>query len=201
MKAKWILLACMSLVLLLGSGVFAVVPSGQPLNSYDTHVFVHVNPTISVGADPTVTLHPVGLGTFTGKIHYKVDANTQEVRMWVEATNLVKADRPIPVAGEDLYEIPTSGSGVHVDADYASPLGGGTDLLKWEGAAVQNPDTGWKWRSTEAGVFTSNQRGRFSQGVDVAVDWDQSNPELPMGDYSGWVRLTAEIVMPSGPQT
>ena len=194
MKAKWILLGCVLAVACLGGSVLAA--EVQTKNSATAHVFVNVDPTIAVGIpEPHVSLGSVGVGMVTGTITFRVDANTEKVKMQVEATNLCKGDQPKPINGLPLYEIPIDvPSGAYVDPNSAGPLGGLSKKLAWQS---QNVDTaGWKWRTSEERTFDSSQNGHFSQEVDVTVQWDQTDNELPMGEYSGFVKLVAQIVMP-----
>jgi hypothetical protein len=48
---------------------------------------------------------------------------------------------------------------------------------------------------TETKAYESSQNNHFSQNVNVVVTWNQDDPEKPMGEYSGCVRLTA-LVLP-----
>ena len=197
MKAKWILLGS-SLVAALACGVSA--SEGQLSNEGTAHVFVEVNPTIAIGVpEPHVNLGSVGTGIVTGTITFRIDANTERVKMHVQATNLCKGDQPRPLDGLPLYEIPVTGQGALVEPESAGPLAGGSNLLDWASMAVEDTSTGWKWSTSQCQVFDSSQGGHFSQGVDVTVQWDQSDAELPLGEYSGFVKLVAEIVMPGMP--
>jgi hypothetical protein len=47
--------------------------------------------------------------------------------------------------------------------------------------------------ATVIGAFGSGQNNHFSQNVTVTPTWNQTNPELPTGEYSGLVTLTAVI--------
>ena len=154
------------------------------------HVYVTVDPNISVGAiTNNVDLNTVQTGSFPGEITFRVDANTEQVSLSVGTTVLYKGDDPtdpivdpIPVAISDGAEIaPTD----------ANPLAGGTNVAEYTGQFTN--DYGFLGWATEWIAFESSQPGYFSQDVYVTVYWNQNDPEKPRGEYSGFVYLYASV--------
>jgi hypothetical protein len=68
---------------------------------------------------------------------------------------------------------------------------GGDGLLEWATAAMLN---GLNGQESESGTFESGQRGHFSQSVAVEITYDQKDPELPTGEYSGFVKLVGMVI-------
>ena len=53
---------------------------------------------------------------------------------------------------------------------------------------------GFPGMQTETLSFESAQNNHFSQQVDLVVTWTQDDPEKPMGEYSGKVKMWAHVV-------
>lgn len=178
-------------VMVLAMLAFVAVSFADQEASSTKRVVASVKPNIGVGAaNPTPA--EIQTGRFNIKIPYRIDANTQFIKITVVVTNLYKADDP-----NSQYSIPPSGpssgrDGVGVVPANGNESGGaGDNFLLFTGSG----DIGaFRGRQTETGTFESSQRGVFSQDVIVTAWWLQNDPEFPIGDYSGFVKLTAAVV-------
>lgn len=184
-RAALILMA----VLAMGSFAFAQtspVLSGEAI----AHVRVDVVPNIAVGVITSdVDAGQIAFGEFPAEIIFRIDANVESVKLQVIATDLFKGDVPT-----SEFKIPvkntTSGDGAVVQPAFGNPMDGHSSTLAWLNSTTLNGMTGWE---SEMVPFESGQRGHFSQEVAVTVTYDQIDPELPTGEYSGFVKLVAEI--------
>jgi hypothetical protein len=159
--------------------------------SHEVKVEVTVVPNITVGG-PTdyVNLGTVASGDngkIYGKIPFRVHANTEAVNLQVCATNLYKggdANAPyIPLCiGEDV-EICTYG--------LATQKWAPDNKLAWTSEAFESH--GLAGLCTVVGTFEAGTTGTFSIDFDVKVSWKNDNPELPVGNYFGYVKLIAEV--------
>jgi len=157
----------------------------------EAHVFVDVVANISVGVvTANVDLGEIQTGVFPGQVVFRVDANVEEVDMQIIATNLYKGDVP-----DSPFKIPvksgTPDDGALVEPAFGNATEGHGNLLAWlAGPVILN---GMEALETETVSFESGQNGHFSQEVTVTVEYDQADPELPQGEYSGWIKLVAAI--------
>jgi hypothetical protein len=151
-------------------------------------VVAKVLANIGVGAATPAPVE-VQAGKFNITIPYRIDANTQFVKITICASHLYKADDPsspvaaIPVSTSDAAGVvPTNGN---------ESGGSGDNKLAFVGdCTIGN----FKGKTTETGTFESSQAGKFSQDVVVTVTWNQDDPEKPIGEYSGFVKMTAAVV-------
>jgi len=148
-----------------------------------------------------VGLGDVGVGSVTGTIVFPVAIDAQKVHLQVVATDLYK--------GRDLwpgspYKIPVASTGAMITRKNEEGLPvGNPSLLAWQSHSPSDPpsdlliddSTGEVWTGavSETGTFESGTNGTVSQRVEVTVQWDQSDPKMPQGEYSGWVKLVADI--------
>jgi hypothetical protein len=170
----------------------AVVPAFADLNgSASVHVRVLVNPNVAISAvAPTVDAGTVQTGNFTASIDFTVDANKQEVSFQVDASPLFKGNdptetivTPIPLnlsAGALIQPINGNATGGHSN----------TAAFTGPGPTIQ----GFPTSATEVVQYSSSQNNHFSQNVNVKVTWNQGDPELPTGEYSGVVQITALLL-------
>ena|GEM_PF-1493196 len=154
-------------------------------------------PAFLAHAHEEVYLGTMRLGSVTGEVVFPVYSNVQELNLQAVATDLYKDSVPT-----SAFKIPVNfPGGARVRCEYGSQVGGGTGLLAW--LATTPPDmlpAGWTGAVSEIGAFDSGQPDKFEQRVWVTVQWDQSDPELPMGGYYGQVGLAAGIAPgPMGP--
>ena len=158
----------------------------------DAHVFVNVVSNIAVGVvTSNVDLGQIQIGRFPGEVVFRVDANVEQVELSVEASNLYKGDVPT-----SPYVIPVSTGaatdGALVQCELGNAVAGHGNLLAWlTGVVMIN---GFEGVASETWTFESGQDGHFSQDVTVSLEYDQADPELPQGEYSGWVKLVATVL-------
>lgn len=170
--------------LVLASGVALADVASQAV----AHLYVDVVANVAVGVQTAVVdLGDVQSGVFGGQVIFRVDANQQTLDLQCAVTNLYKgdsatADAKIPIA---------TALGVLVQPENGNQIKAGTNVLAYKGATTINGLAGLE---TEVGTFESGQSGHFSQNVYVTFAWDQIDPELPMGEYSGWCALRAMVL-------
>jgi hypothetical protein len=156
------------------------------------HVYVDVDPNIAVmPVFSSVDLGSIQTGEIAGTIPFRIDANTQKVRIWCAASKLYKGDDP------DTVHVPpipfVFGSGIEIFPESASPVGGEDNHVEYINIWDIDEFPGFV---TQDVVFESAQNNHFSQRVDMVVHWEQYDPEKPMGEYSGKVQMLAEVVLP-----
>lgn len=183
MRAKSLLAILLALVM--GSGVaFADLTS-----SATATVAVNVVSNVAVGVVTTVVnFGNIQTGPFGGPIVFRVDANVQVITLSVAVSNLFKDDAPT-----SPYFIPinvVAGVGVAPVIGSELPAGQDNKLAYVTTPILVGPYAGL---ATEVGTFGSGQNNHFSQEVVVTPSWVQVDPELPTGEYSGLVVLTAVI--------
>ncbi|MBN1786864.1 MAG: hypothetical protein JW806_00550 [Sedimentisphaerales bacterium] len=165
------------------------VASADLSGEAEAHVFVDVVANVSVGVlTSNVDLGQIQTGSFPANLVFRVDANVEQVKFTVIATDLYKGDDPA-----SLFTIPVAGDGAVVQPTNANPIQGGTNLLVWLAGDGSLQLNGMSATQSETKAYESGQNQHFSQDVDVTVEYDQIDPELPRGEYSGWVKLVCEI--------
>ena len=154
------------------------------------HVLVNVNPIIAITPVPQASIPTVQLGKFIVPISWLIGANAQQVALTLEASALFKADDPtspsfIPVD-------PTTAVAVLIPNGNA--INGAANSLGTLTVTTSDTISGFPLVSTGTTTFQSSQAGTFSQTITTNVPYNQSNNELPKGQYSGWVKLLGVIV-------
>jgi len=151
-------------------------------------VYVNVDPNVAVGArTATVDAGTVQTGDFSATCEFRVDANKQQVALYVCASDLYKGDDP---SNTEVAPISLNLSeGVLIDPTNANPLAGGSKVASYTGPG--DVVEGFPTMCTEVIEYESSQNNHFSQSVFVTVTWTQDDPEKPMGEYSGKVKLVA----------
>jgi hypothetical protein len=160
--------------------------------SYATsNVYVDVVANIAVQPlAPNFGLGDIQTGDFFGEIPFRVDANTEAVTFWAEASYLYKGDDP---SNPEVAPILLSqGYGTVLGFDHANPTGGGDTNLAYVGTTDIDGFLGYV---TEEQTYESSQSGHFSQDGLLTVTWYQDDPEKPTGEYSGLVRLHAMVAI------
>ena len=178
-------LAAMALLLAVGAPLSAASPilSGEA----EAHIFVEVVSNIAVGVvTPSVDLGQIATGEFEAEVTFRIDANVESVKITIIATDLYKGDSPT-----SSWKIPVLVSaGAVVDPADGNAMGGhGNTLAFIKDTTLHDLDA----HETEQVEFESGQRDRFSQDVKVKVTYDQNYDEQPRGEYSGFIKLIAEI--------
>lgn len=159
----------------------------------EAHVYVEVVANVAVGViTSNVDLGQVQNGVFPAHVIFRVDANVEQVNLCVIATDLYKGDDP-----ESIFIIPvkadSTDDGALVTPSNANPVAGQSSLLEWLARTELNGLGAWESVCRE---YESGQGGHFSMDVEVWVEYDQIDPELPMGEYSGFIKLICDIVPP-----
>jgi len=155
-------------------------------------VFVEVGANVAVmPLAAALDLGSIQTGVFSGTIPFRVDANTERLELWAAATRLFKGDDPDTVHVDPIRI--AYGSTADIYPHMASPVGGEDNHARYRGLYQIDDFPGYV---TESIVFESSQNNHFSQQVDLVIWWDQDDPERPMGEYSGKVRLLAKVVLP-----
>ena len=176
-------------LMLAGGAAWAADPilSGEA----EAHVWVDVVSNIAVGIDdPDVDIGSIAFGEFDAVITFRIDANVESVKITITATDLYKGD-----TAASTWKIPVKrgdDTGALVQPAMGNAMGGHSNLLAWLAGHVAYPN-GMNASVSETVEFESGQNGHFSQDVDVTITYDQNYAELPRGEYSGFVKLVAEI--------
>ena len=163
-----------------------------------------VPPSIGVGALATqFTDFPQPIRgdvvRFRVVVPFRIDANSQTVQITICISNFYKGDDP-----KSLHFITVDkGTQVRVTPASGNETGDGNNRLPISGTCtISALGKSFPGLQTDPGKFESGQRGAFSQDVIVEPTWirDAVSPtdaerelELPVGEYSGFVRLNARI--------
>jgi hypothetical protein len=179
-------LLTISLALMVCSGVAtADLSSSAPAT-----VMVHVSSNVAVGVlTGTVDMKNIQGGVFGGAITFRVDANVQELGFSVQVSNLYKDD-----VASSIWLIPVNtAGGVLVVPDKGMPLGFNVSEVLPYDVTKSIKVGGFDGWGTQVVRYGSGDNGTFSQNVVVTPTWNQNNPQLPTGEYSGVVTFTAVI--------
>jgi hypothetical protein len=174
--------------LILTSGVALADIQGEAV----AQVYVDVVANVAVGVETAVVdLGAIQSGVFSGEVIFRIDANQETLDLQAAVTNLYKGDS---ATAEAIIPIATA-LGVLVEPENGNEIEAGDNILAYEDTPITL--NGLAGLQTEIGTFESGQAGHFSQVVFVTFAWDQIDPELPMGEYSGFCALRA-MVLPNG---
>ena len=194
MKKFAVILTVLALV---SGGAMADVTSPEPVQTTGSHevkVEAQVVPNIAVSGP--VDYQNIGqvaagdAGKIVALIPFRVHANTEAVRLQICATDLYKGNDPtstyiIPLCQDVTPEVITT---------EAEAIGQADNTLPWD-LATPYASHGQNGLCTEAIIFESGQNGTFSIDFDVKVAWQNDDPELPQGYYTGYVKLVADVVV------
>ncbi len=155
-----------------------------------SHVFVTVSPNITLSGQAHVDAGSVQTGDFTAECIFRVDANTQQIQIYAEASDLYKGNDP---TAPEVAPIPLNISApVGVYLVNGSPLGTAASELPYTTAA--GDINGFPTLITSSLGLESSQNNHFSQEVTLTFTWNQDDPEKPMGEYSGFVKMAAMVL-------
>ncbi len=165
--------------------------------SATSHVFAQVNPNVSLSGMAHVDAGTVQTGDFTAECVFRVDANTQQIKIWAEASDLWKGNDPNYEGNDAVAPIPLNRAvPVDVYVTHGSPLGTAASALAYNGGENGNGDiNGFPTYVTQQLGLESSQNNHFSQDVILTFTWNQDDPQKPRGEYSGFVKMSA-MVMP-----
>jgi len=201
MRAKDLLAILVAVVCV--CGIVSAQLQPNPEDSADQEIEVHVNPAIAVVPTGAIVPPAVATGEFFVTAQFTVHANTEAVSMYVMASNLYKGDSAL-----SIYQIPVRieeedgdisgaqliiGPSLNGTGNTGNEVGGaGDNFLEWNGTVLGTDNlNGMDAMTSVVGIFESGDNGTFSHPVSVTVAYDQDDYELPVGWYSGWVRLVA----------
>jgi hypothetical protein len=170
-------------------GLAAYAAEADLTGSATAHVFVNVNSNVGVQAStPVVDAGTVQTGDFTATATFAIQANEEQLKLTVDASNLFKGDDPNSTVTPISLKL---SEGAIVTPSSANPVAGGSTKLNFvgPGPAVN----GFPTQATEVRTYESSQNGIWSQSVAVKVTYNQPDPLKPQGEYSGVIRLTALV--------
>ena len=174
----------------------------------EKHVYVLVDPNISIGGsgdnggDPNdsgweepngeieqIFIGRIQTGMICGWLRWRIDANTEAVRLCLAASDLYKGDDPVnpTVPPIPLYV----DGGVEFDAEFGNPALGQSATQPFTSQTTLGD---WQAMQSEYVTIESSQNGHFSQYVTTHLCWYQDDPEKPQGQYSGVVALWGFVV-------
>ncbi len=184
------LIAVMAGLALLAAPAFA---QADLTSSAQTHVYLNIDPNISVQPiESVIDAGSIQTGDASLPIPFRIDANTEQVKIAVVVTPLFKGNDPL---GTEVDPIPVNlSAGVDIDPANGNEVGGGDGNAEFIGTQdVSAPEGLFPGQLTETLVFESSQDGHFSQDVLVSPTWTNDDDEKPQGEYSGYVVLLAMI--------
>lgn len=146
--------------------------------------------TVSGPAVVAVDLHDHQIGSpIPANVRFLVSANAQEVELQVACTDLYQAGDPT-----SAHRIPVAGAGVRITCERGHAVAGDDALLQWQpNLPAGLLPAGWTGAVTEAATFTASPAATFSQNVAVEVSWQTTDPDVPLGEYRGYVKLIGLI--------
>lgn len=181
-------------VVLLSLAASVGVASADPSGSAMAHVYINIDPNISVQAvDANVSAGTLQTGDRSVPITFRIDANTEAVAMSALVTKLYKGDDP---KGTEVTPIDVNLSkGVTMQPENANPINGVDNNASYTGTGAVTTSKGtFAGNLTEQIIFESSQDGHFSQNVEVTPTWTNEDNEKPQGQYSGYVVLYSAVV-------
>ena len=144
------------------------------------HIFV----SAPVGVTVDLQNHALGV-PIPAHVRFLVRTNAPEVELQVACTDLYKGGDPTCA-----YRIPVAGAGALITCEHGHGVAGSDSLLPWQQSPLPGVlPTGWSGSVTKAGIFTASPAAVFSQNVAVDVSWVATDPDLPLGEYRGTVKL------------
>jgi hypothetical protein len=148
-----------------------------------------MSPYVNAGSIATNLGDDDTAGQVCAFIPFQVHANTEAVNLQVCATNLYKggdANAPqIPLCQDEDSKVDVITGGLATRKFWPD------NTLNWTSEVFTSH--GLHGLCTEVGIFEAGSTGTFSIDLTVKVCWCNENPELPVGNYFGYVKLTAEI--------
>lgn len=154
-----------------------------------TRVAVNVTLTIGVSVQtPAIPDYQVG-GSEPGiDVIFSIHSNSEQVSLSAAASKLYKAG----VRTSAFYL--ERKDGVKIVCANANPINGASNTQPY---AVTTWIDSFPALQTTPIVFESATRGTFSQSCTLTFQWTSNDLELPVGQYSGMVKLIASV-LPGG---
>lgn len=177
----------------LGVVLFAAVAHADLEGSAKTHVYLDIVANIAVApVAPIVDGGQIQTGDAVIPIIFRIDANTEAVKINVGVSDLYKGNDP---EGTEVAPIPVNLSeGVIIDPVAGNEVEGGNGVAQYVSTGTISAAEGiFDSAITETLKFESSQNGHFSQEVVVTPVWTNEDDEKPQGEYSGYVELVALV--------
>jgi len=176
------------IVLALVASLFcAAAAHADPEDDAVARVQCEILANIAAQATGEVTLESLQTGPVCGNVPFRIDANTQYIMLAVEASHLFKADDP-----NSDYAILLQN-----DCPAEASIVGGNPVptcLPFVTGLTNIAGMGYAGYGTSFAQMESGQAGHFSNDLLVRATWCNLDDELPRGDYSGYVKIVAQVV-------
>ncbi len=175
-------------VCLLFLGLAFVPAYADTQGSATASVVVTINPNVAVGVEtPIVDAGTVQTGDFYAMLRFRIDANVEAVKMFLEGSSLYKGDDPLNTEVAPI--VIKLSAPVQISPTYGNRKGALPNQAEWTGGPGANIGA-YPTQKTETVEFESSQNGHYSQAVGYKITYNQPDAEKPMGQYSGKVKLT-----------
>jgi len=159
--------------------------SGELIGDAVATVLVTVDPNVTVNViSSVVDAGTVQTGDFEATIVFRIDANQQQLNIQIEATPLYKGNDPLE---ETVDPIPLANLPATISPTDAAPMNGLSNDVPLN-ISTGSID-GFPSQLSAPLRFESSQNNHFSQDVYVTVRYVQVDPEQPVGEYGGRVRI------------
>jgi hypothetical protein len=188
MKKLFPVLMCAVLIAGVSGVAFADLTS-----SAQTRVAINVVSTVGtvVTAAPTVNFQVGDPNPFID-VTFGIHSNSEMLRFTPAATNLYKGD----VYGMEFFLEPVNGVRITCQrANIVTGIGfGEANPTPYTATTTIAGNSGdWAAKQATTVVLDSSDRGTFSQNCTLRFTWTSNDLELPVGQYSGYVKLTNTI--------
>jgi hypothetical protein len=190
MKKLFPVLMCAVLIAGVSGVAFADLTS-----SAQTRVAINVVSTVGtvVTAAPTVNFQVGDPNPFID-VTFGIHSNSEMLQFTPSATHLYKGG----VYGGLFYL--TATGGVKIVCQNAGIINGAANPTPYTATTTILGNSGdWAANQATTVIFDSADRGTFSQNCTLTFTWTSSDLELPVGQYSGYVKLIACVVPVGGP--
>jgi len=153
--------------------------------SATTRVAVNVVSTVGVAVEtPAIPSYQIGDPYPAIDVVFNIHSNSEMLQFTAAATTLRKGD----VLASPFYLNPVGG--VKFVCAFANPING---LPAQQPYATTTTINGWPAQQTGPIVFDSGTNNTFSQLCTLTFKWSSNDLELPVGQYSGFVKLIATV--------
>lgn len=170
--------------------LFLLIAAGQiQVRAYSSsstaEAVVNYQIQLAVAAvEPKILIDFSGTGSIDCDVEFAVSANTSDVQMYIEATDLhFEKDHP------NVTPIPLNiSAGATID-----PVGavGATRTAGFQGSG--SPIDGLETYQSQKLSFTSPDSLTFNHQVFVSLEWNQESLERPAGEYTAKVKLVCIV--------
>jgi hypothetical protein len=185
---KKIISACLGLVMIAMTSGYALADTSAAAVA---HVAVNVVPTVGVSVQtPAIPYYQVGGTEPSIDVIFSIHSNSEQLSLSAAASKLYKGDVPTSAFFLERKD------GVKFVCANANPINGASNTQPY---AVETSIGNFPALQTASLVFESADRGTFSQSCTLTFQWTSNDFELPVGQYSGMVKLIACILPNGGP--